>query len=320
MSYRNIIATIALISIVFPGCVVRKDSVKVTMRSIPHNSYEYESIFERDYYIGRKKSAHIGDKMFFYKKHLKRVEKKFKPNADAVLQDKYVIRKDNIYTATGAETFDGIDYLLVKINDKFGVFVNEQGVLYKMYRTPGGSGREIKYIPKTLRFVSIFESKIVKNDGDKNIDILYSGLSNGSINFMYREFTQDNSEQPVFFQNLFYKKDVDVIRLKNFRIKVYSTSNQEVIYTILDDSNPNDVQAGFHFENRLKLIVSKVIKGSPASESGVMVGDRIISINNVKVSTVPQTKKAFKSFGRGVKVIVTIIRNGESLQKTLELG
>ena len=66
------------------------------------------------------------------------------------------------------------------------------------------------------------------------LELLYLGLAGGDIRVSYREY-RDDIARPAFFQELTYNLDSsDVIRYRNFRIKVLNATNEEIEYILLE--------------------------------------------------------------------------------------
>lgn len=67
------------------------------------------------------------------------------------------------------------------------------------------------------------------------------------------------------------------------------------------------------------MIITSVFKNSPASKSGLEVGDKIVSINDKKVSEVETSEfsKLVKE-SKDKSFIITLLRDGESITKTVD--
>lgn len=72
-------------------------------------------------------------------------------------------------------------------------------------------------------------------NGDNNFELLYGGINNVTISFMYREYTWNDLARPSFFQNLVYETGAKEIRFKDFKIEVLELTNEKIVYRVLED-------------------------------------------------------------------------------------
>lgn len=71
--------------------------------------------------------------------------------------------------------------------------------------------------------------------GSFGYELVYSGKDGNNIKVAYREY-KDDMARPAFFQDLTYNlKESDIIRYKNYKIKVHKATNEEISYTVLED-------------------------------------------------------------------------------------
>lgn len=77
---------------------------------------------------------------------------------------------------------------------------------------------------------------------------------------------------------------------------------------------------GFGIEERGNyLSVKDVIKNTPAANAGVLNRDIIVSLNNVDISDVDEFKKTFDKVEGNQKIVLGIIRDGESNVKYFDM-
>jgi len=78
------------------------------------------------------------------------------------------------------------------------------------------------------------QNKIIM-PGSFSHELIYSGKDGNNIKVSYREY-KDDMARPAFFQDLTYNlKESDIIRYKNYKIKVHKATNEEISYTVLED-------------------------------------------------------------------------------------
>lgn len=115
-------------------------------------------------------------------------------------------------------------YYMVKINDKWAVFISEDGIgstecaysyAYSRLFYPK---RQIS--PKMFKFTAIQETNQAGFIPGFKYELLFSGRNNNYLNFAYREYTPDNVARPAFFQNVTYQEDAKQIRFKDLRLNL----------------------------------------------------------------------------------------------------
>lgn len=88
---------------------------------------------------------------------------------------------------------------------------------------------------------------------------------------------------------------------------------------MIQDLN-EDLAATFNFEGTKGVLVGDVNPGSPAEKAGLKQGDIIIEFNGKKVNNSREIQKIVSVTAPGLKVPVTIIRDGEHGQVEVEIG
>ncbi len=58
------------------------------------------------------------------------------------------------------------------------------------------------------------------------------GISDKSMNLLYREYTKDNMAREAFFQNLTYPLATRTIRFKNIQIAVAEVTDDHIRYSV----------------------------------------------------------------------------------------
>ena len=71
--------------------------------------------------------------------------------------------------------------------------------------------------------------------GSFKIEIIYSGLDENNLKATYREY-KDDIARPAFYQDLMYNLGKsDIIRYKQFKIKVLEATNEVLEYIVIED-------------------------------------------------------------------------------------
>ncbi|MGB4269539.1 MAG: Do family serine endopeptidase, partial [Spirochaetota bacterium] len=76
-----------------------------------------------------------------------------------------------------------------------------------------------------------------------------------------------------------------------------------------------EIAKNFKFEGRKGVLVADIMKGSPAKNAKIEIGDIIISVNGVEVSDINQLRRYVASLKPGSTAKVKIFRNGQELER-----
>jgi hypothetical protein len=143
------------------------------------------------------------------------------------------------YRVRGRIEIDGTPYLVVPMA-QFAALVRPDGTLHN--RVLNGVGIDnimliytFTVTPATARMIRQTEHRIVPAGGYVNYEIAYTGMTSDALQLTYREFGPDGLPSSSTLQTLTYPKSADVIRFKQFRIKVFRADSEEIEYSVLED-------------------------------------------------------------------------------------
>jgi len=144
------------------------------------------------------------------------------------------------YPIVGSITQEGITYTLVNVGAAF-IMVKPDGTI----RDRVAVSQNLKDLIMVVWTMSISDPtvlasketimKIDSRKGYENFELLYTGLSSGSINITYREFSPDGLARVAFFQNLTYPVASKTISFKKFKIEIESVSSDNIMFKVLED-------------------------------------------------------------------------------------
>jgi serine protease DegQ len=77
---------------------------------------------------------------------------------------------------------------------------------------------------------------------------------------------------------------------------------------------------GLEYDEKDGVVVTKVLAGSPAEKAGLKAGDKIEQIRNTEIETGRSVTRALAKAGVGQRVRVTVRRDGEEVELTIDLG
>jgi len=157
------------------------------------------------------------------------------------------IDKNHIYYVTAKNNFNNSNLLYIpkwcegwNCNPIY-IQINNDGSLFSdKILLPGDQGFGQKFFEKEDMESRIFEPNIKKYKeylkGSNKYELIYNGVDNdNTLKILYREY-KNNFIKPAFSQVLSYSlKKNNIIRFKNFKVKILEANNEELIYLILKD-------------------------------------------------------------------------------------
>jgi hypothetical protein len=199
----------------------------------------------QNYEVGREKTANVGDKIIE-----RGIGKYDSINSGHFIGlvttgDKtYSVKKGVLYRSIYVDEQDGSFYVKDDDNEyefPSGTKINKDGALTDStwyYYNIGGlqRGFEVNRVGNIgdKMFEPVAPVKKYSGDSHKS-ELVYSGKSGHAIKFLYREYVGD-VEKPYSSQDLTYDlSESNVVRVKNFRIKIQSATNENIEYVILSD-------------------------------------------------------------------------------------
>lgn len=229
---------IVLFAIILCGCTTgfRKiDSYK------PAPAIETQIL--KNYKIGEEKTVFIGENIVECS-HLKLIQQdsvKFKAIKSSNTRVK--ISKGEIYEVKYKDLEDNSLYVCAgnSISGGFHIKINKNGELldpHPYYKDSLGfhNHAALQIGEKGIKYFSPIKKNQKKYDsGSFKQEIVYAGLSGNTLNVTYKEYKNDIA-RPAFFQNITYDlKNSNIIRYKNFKIKILKASNSQIKYVVLED-------------------------------------------------------------------------------------
>jgi len=221
-----------------------------TITPVQPGSVSSERVFAKNYSINEPQVKFIGEAIVSMKDFM--LNKSFVPKLKASQEFKvidqllskamYVGAKDSIYPIVGqmedAGTHETLNLIRMP-NTEFLVryAINESGYFngtlvgamnQLMFQT-------LKFVPDTVKFQQVVEEEVDMKSLYVNFEIIFTGMTNQSINMLYREYTPDNLAKPAFYQNLTFPTNSTYIRFKNVKIRIEDIDTQQIKYTVLTD-------------------------------------------------------------------------------------
>jgi len=211
-----------------------------TIRSIqPYSpSISYEEDIVQNYTIGKKRKIYIGESII--EKGRLIYERIASGRFKALRDVGRCFKKDHIYKVIFVDQEDGSLYVEYCGTHR-GVKINRNGFLldeHMYYYNLGGWQNHLGVNVGAKVGEKIFEplkSTTRIRKGSFKIEIIYSGLDGNNLKATYREY-KDDIARPAFYQDLVYNLNKsDIIRYKQFKIKIIKATNEELEYIVLED-------------------------------------------------------------------------------------
>jgi hypothetical protein len=226
-----LLITIALIG---SGC----SSIRPVRSYTPEINYEKETV--QNYEIGQTKKIYIGENII--EKGNVISEEITSGQYKAIRDMGNCFQKDHIYRVICVDQQDGSLYIeFCGTNMARGVRVNKNGEIldeHMFYYNLGGWQNHLGVSVGATLGEKVFEplsNTIKAGKGSFKIEIIYSGLDENNLKATYREY-KDDIARPAFYQDLVYNLGKsDIIRYKQFKIKVLEATNEGLEYVVLED-------------------------------------------------------------------------------------
>jgi hypothetical protein len=203
-----------------------------------------ERIFQKNYQIGQKQEAYVGQPIVKVKDY--QVERHSLNNMLA--SDDFVVsggivtisgNKNTGYPIKGEITLGGEIFIVLDIPGppkSYGVLIRKDGTVHnKVLNNNIVMIYSFKVLPPDLKFTPSNEETINKKAGYLNYELIYSGTDGKSLTVTYREYTGDDLARPAFYQNLVYESSNRRIRFKDIVIEIHEATNEKIVYTVISD-------------------------------------------------------------------------------------
>ena len=239
MNRKSTLLFVLLISSVFlSGCVSTQQ-----VRTSPRAHIDSTRIFDKNYEIGQKLAAYVGQSIVKVKDYkVNRFNSEYMRASDnfTITGGMVTLSGDSNtdYDVRGDTTMDGVTYTVLrgKIQPAMGLLIGPDGSVHnKVLNTNIVMMYDFNIFPKGLKFTSLKVEEVDVNSGYLNYELIFGGTDGKSITISYREYTAKDMARPAFYQNLVYEVGKDQIRFKDIVIKIHSVDSEKIVYTVLSD-------------------------------------------------------------------------------------
>ena len=214
----------------------------------PYNESHVETsrIIERNYDIGEQRTAFVGQAMKRVRKYyVERFSRGYmRASDDFVISGGIVTitgNDDTKYPIVGETTYKGVRYTVVSLEGfppapGFRALIGRDGSVHsKVLNYDIIMVYNFRLSPPDLVFSRSTSERIKVDSGYLNFELIYGGVDENAISILYREYTLDNPEKPVFFQELRYERGATNIRFRDTVIAIQEATNERIMFTVLSD-------------------------------------------------------------------------------------
>jgi len=201
--------------------------------------------YVKNYTLGERKTAFIGQEIIRVE-ICDGIQKTVILGRDNIINDKYNYKKfelnqNTISPIVGTVEYDGKTYYVTRDSDNnmpWGLLISEDGNINQN----GLYSHRFELI-YSLDSILINPDKVVysnscirKTPKSISFELIFAGKNDVSLNATYKEYSYNDLARPAFFQNLTYQTNANQIRFKGFVIQIHNVTNEQITYTVLEDS------------------------------------------------------------------------------------
>lgn len=240
----NLIASI-IFAALLSGC-----TTSYNMRNINTQvTSDVKPVIVRNYTINEKKKVFVGQQLVRRKTTVAIEKKSSYLNAvaeqDINLTFWATIKEGETLRLQKEITYNNEDYYVANRNffgTTLALLISKEGILQNIRAIPYGnllsvSDVSLNLSPSEPRMTIVQDSSPSGGAVEviENYEIIFSGVSDNKMQFVYREYTKDDMARNAFSQELIYPKSVEFIRYKDLKIKVHYVDGESISYTVVED-------------------------------------------------------------------------------------
>lgn len=201
-----------------------------------------ERVFDKNYEIGQKLSAYVGQPIIKVKAYkVDRYKSNYMRASDDFIISGGIVtitgNKNTDYSVIGETTIGKETYTVVKRRN-IGVLIKSDGSVHNKVLNIGSKVIMLytfSVSPHDLKFYTSKGEKRIVDADYINYELIYGGTDGKSLTITYREYTKKDLARPAFYQNLVYQLGQSKIRFKDNVVEVHEATNEKIVYTVISD-------------------------------------------------------------------------------------
>lgn len=200
--------------------------------------------YVKNYTLGERKTAFIGQEIIKVE-ICDGIQKNVIFGRDNIIDDKYNMKQFSLNHNTISPIFctveyDGKTFNVTRdsdINMPWGLLISHDGNINQngIYSHRFEQIYSLDSIVINPDKVVYSNSCIRKTPTAISFELIFAGKNDVSLNTTYKEYSYNDLARPAFFQNLTYQANAKQIRFKEFLIQIHDVTNEQIIYTVLED-------------------------------------------------------------------------------------
>ncbi len=205
-----------------------------------------ERVFDKNYEIGQKLSAYVGQPIIKVKAYkVDRYKSNYMRASDDFIISGGIVtitgNKNTDYSVIGETTIGKETYTVVSIPSQRrnkGVLIKSDGSVHNKVLSIGSDVIMVytfSVSPHDLKFYTSKGEKRIVDADYINYELIYGGTDGKSLTITYREYTKKDLARPAFYQNLVYQLGQSKIRFKDNVLEVHKATNEKIVYTVISD-------------------------------------------------------------------------------------
>lgn len=207
-----------------------------------------ERVFDKNYEIGQKLSAYVGQPIIKVKAYkVDRYKSNYMRASDDFIISGGIVtitgNKNTDYSVIGETTIGKETYTVVRPSQRRNavcvLIKNDGSVHNKVLNMALNNNIIMVYTfsvsPHDLKFYTSKREKRIVDADYINYELIYGGTDGKSLTITYREYTNEDLARPAFYQNLVYQLGQSKIRFKDNVVEVHKATNEKIVYTVISD-------------------------------------------------------------------------------------
>jgi hypothetical protein len=234
------------------GCVTPPVRTPFHPANSGEMSVDTRHVVEHNYKLGVNQSAYVGQAMIRVKDYVieTRSDNQTFQSSEPIVAGRMLAHetapKGSEFKILGTIEYRGARKYVLQFPggrfDKSCMIVGEDGTYNGFaYNFPMGMVYEasdptgINFTPASTTFDRKPSETVSKTAGYINFEVVYSGISNDTINLLYREYTPEDMARPAFTQNVSYNMGTQPIRFRDIVMNVDEATNDHIRFTVTAD-------------------------------------------------------------------------------------
>jgi hypothetical protein len=199
---------------------------------------------QKNYTLGKIQTAYVGQPILQRKSYMLTIQDKFAgiPVMDISLSSphmSFTLRQGAMYPASYQVEVDSQRFSAIEVNvdgKPYQILMDDKGMVTNKVLKPDNDVESLVVVRPINAQVRISRpGDVLRKDFQEFAELIYNGVSNNQLSITHREYNEDGSPRPEYFENLTYPANSEFIRFKSTKIKVHKADSEVFIYEVVSD-------------------------------------------------------------------------------------